>query len=869
VTLFMTLLAGFQTLLYRYSGQEDIVVGTSIANRHRAEIEELIGFFVNTLVLRVRLNEGLSFRELLQQVREVTLGAYAHQDVPFEKLVEELQPERSLSHTPLFQVMFIFQNAPVEPLQLSNLSLEPLTSYGGSVKFDLVLTMQEAEQGLKGTVEYSADLFDAETIERMIHHFKKVLQGFTTNPERRLADLPLLGDSERRQLLEEWNAVDLERQHACIHRMFEAQARARPESCAIISEGDRFSYQELNAQANQIAHGLLTLGFEKLQPVAIMLDKPMRQVMTLLGVLKAGYHFVCLDSDHPSSRLQQIIGEVAPGCLISESTCVAKQASIFHELDRESECRLVLLDTADGKRKRLEQFIDSQSWFEDDAARVNPCVQVSPQDLAYIVYTSGSTGKPKGIAQTHDSFCQFIEWMSSQFRIEAGKRIAQWASITYDASYAEIFSALCGGATLCLATAMTKSDPQEVLQWLQRDNISLFQTVPSFCSQLLRVLETENLKNEQQPLPALELMLLAGEALPTELARSWLDHFKQQVSLYNLYGPTEAILATCHPVAEIDTDRHSVSIGRAIAGRQILILDRAQRLCPVGVRGEIYIRSPYLTAGYFRNEEGTQQKFVQNPLHDEYTDQVYRTGDLGRWLPSGNIEFFGRLDHQVKVRGIRVELKEIEAALSRHESVRECAVIVHDYDQEDARLVAYVAVSDELTGSVLREFLAVSLPGYMVPSAFVFLESLPRTPSGKIKRDALPEPDARGLDGAEYVAPRTSLESDIAEVWQNLLHVERVGVNDDFFHLGGHSLLATQVVNKLRQMYGADLSLREFIESPTIISVARNIEIARPPLDQTPEAIAAVLERVKSLSDEEVKALLSQQHSSIEHQDMS
>jgi amino acid adenylation domain-containing protein len=867
VTLFMTLLAGFQTLLYRYSGQEDIVVGSPIANRHRAEIEELIGFFVNTLVLRARLNEGLSFRELLQQVREVTLGAYAHQDVPFEKLVEELQPARSLSHTPLFQVMFIFQNTPVAPLQLSSLSLEPIASYGGRVKFDLVLNMQETDQGLKGSVEYSTDLFDAETIERMIRHFQSVLQGVTINPDQRLAHLPLLRDSEPEQLLEEWNAVDLERQPACIHRMFEAQTRTSPEACAIISQGEHFSYRELNAQANQVAHGLLSLGIEKLQPVAIMLDSPARQVMTLLGVLKAGYHFVCLDSDHPSSRLQQIIGEVAPGCLISESTCVAKQTSVFHELDQESNCRLVLLDAAAGKREGLEQFINSQSWFVNDAAKVNPGVEISPQDLAYIVYTSGSTGKPKGITQTHDSLVQFIEWMIGQFKIGPGKRIAQWASITYDASYAEIFSALCGGAALCLATPMTKGDPQEVLQWLKRDNISLFQTVPSFCSQLLRIIGPENLNQEQRPLPDLELMLLAGEALPVSLARSWLDHFKQ-ASLYNLYGPTESILATCHRVAEVDTDRHSVSIGRAIAGRQILILDQAQRLCPVGVRGEIYIRSPYLTAGYFRNQDETQQKFFQNPLHDECPDRVYRTGDLGRWLPSGNIEFFGRLDQQVKLRGIRVELEEIEAVLSRHESVRECAVIVHDYDEGDARLVAYVAASDELTGSGLREFLAASLPGYMIPSSFIFLERLPRTPSGKVKHEELPGPDAR-FDVADYVAPRTPLESDIAEVWQDLLQVERVGINDDFFHLGGHSLLATQVVNKLRQMYGVNLSLREFIESPTITSMAGNIETTRPPPDQPAAAIAAVLERVKSLSDEEVKALLSQQHSSLEHQDMS
>jgi amino acid adenylation domain-containing protein len=868
VTLFMTLLAAFQVLLARYTGQEDIAVGTPIANRTRPELEELIGFFVNTLVLRMDLSGDPDFRGLLHRVREVTLGAYAHQDVPFEKLVEELQPERDTGRSPLFQVMLILQNTPVETLELPALSLHPLDTYSGRAKFDLVLNLHETAQGLEGAVEYSTDLFDAGTIERMLVHFQLVLQNIAANPGQKLSQVSLLGDAERRQILEEWGIVDNYRREQCLHQMFEAEVERNPHALALSFQNQLLSYAELNARSNRLAHALCGGGLRPRQRVAICLDSGPAQVIALLATLKAGACFICLDPHHPASRLRQILDEVAPAVLISESVCLDAHATLFRELPDETDCKLVLMDDSSflrepgGMAEVMAEAQDGPDWLENYPTE-NPSAPVSPQDLAYIVYTSGSTGRPKGIMQSHRSFCQFVKWMSGQFGIEAGKRIAQWASITYDAAYAEIFSTLCAGATLCLTTSENKGNPLAVFHWVRSEQIALLQTVPSFCRQLLQAIEaedeTEGEGREDDALAHLEWMLLAGEVLPVSLARTWLERFPAGPKLCNLYGPTETVLATYHVLEEVWEEQRSVSIGRAIDGRQVLILDQHQQLCPVGIAGEIYICSPYLTVGYFGREEESRKKYVPNPLPQATTERAYRTGDVGRWLADGQIEFLGRVDHQVKIRGIRVELEEIEAALFRHPSVQESAVVAQTYGDGEQRLVAYVSATEDLTAPLLREFMEEMLPDYLVPAVFVFLDKLARTPSGKVDREALPRPDERLREMAdEYVAPRTSLEIEIAGVWQDLLRVERAGLKDNFFHLGGHSLLAAQVVNKLRQMYDVELSLLGFIEAPTIVNLAQRIETACHVGHDNFAEIASVLERVKALSDDEVRSLLEQ-----------
>lgn len=862
-TLFMTLLAAFQTLLYRYTNQEEILVGTPIANRSHVATERLIGFFVNTLVLRTRLSGRAGFRELLRQVREVTLGAYAHQDLPFERLVEELQPKRNLGRMPLFQVMFMLQNVPLPHFEHAGLRLDPMEVYTGATEFDLVLNTMETEEGLLASITYNADLFDAATMERMLNQYQVLLEGVVAEPNQSLALLPLLTPAERRQLLNEWNDVQDYPQEKGIHELFEEQAEREPNAPALSFNGQQMTYAALNEGSNQIAHGLLQMGVACGAPVAIMLDSSPRQIMVLLGILKIGCHFVCLDPNYPAARLKMILAEVKPSCLVCERAGLKNQNSLIEQVQQESSCLLVVIDQKEhAEEVSPANLVDGSSWFQTCEKR-NPVCRVSPTELAYIVYTSGSTGQPKGIMQTHESFCQFIEWQSRQFKIQAPRRIAQWAAITYDASYAEIFAALCFGATLCLAPSELKADPAAVVNWARREKISLLQLVPSFCRQVLEILEAENPAPNQNPLPDLEFMLLAGEMLPVELTRAWFGLFPGcPPQLYNLYGPTESILATYYRVSQADKQRHLIPIGQAIAGRQILVLDQQKQLCPIGVKGEIYIRSRCLTAGYFQRPSETHDMFVQNPLHREHPDKAFRTRDLGRWLADGNLEFAGRIDHQVKVRGMRIELEEIEAVLSRHTTVRQCAVsVAGDASQ---RLIAAVVVSENFSPRELREFLKEWLPEHMIPSAFNVLPELPLLPNGKVDRHALRSTGAEfAVAGAEYVAPQTSLEISLTASWRELLRLERLGIHDNFFELGGHSLLATQAVNKIRQLCGVELHLRSFFETPTIAELAMKLEPLIAPQPTNEQMLAQAMERLEHLSDEEVEHLLSRAENSV------
>ena len=811
VTFFMTLLAAFQTLLHRYTGQEEIVVGTPIANRNHVATERLIGFFINTLVLRTQLSAGAGFRELLRQVREVTLGAYAHQDLPFERLVEEVQPRRNLGRMPLFQVMFMLQNVPLPEFERAGLRLIPMEVQSGATEFDLVLDTMETDAGLLTSITYNTDLFDATTIERMLDHYHVLLEAIVAEPKQSLALLPILTPAERRQLLEDWNDSQDYPQNKCIHELFEDQVERDPNAPALSFDNGQMSYAALNEAANQLAHRLLQMGVAPGTPIAVMLDSGPQQITALLAILKVGCHFVCLDPEYPESRLKLILSEVNASFVISETAILQHWMS----------CEVVAIDE-----------------LPPVANASNPAREVSPDDLAYIVYTSGSTGEPKGIMQTHASFCQFIEWQSREFHIEPPRRIAQWAAITYDASYAEIFATLCFGATLCLASSEVKVDPKAVVDWARRERVSLLQFVPSFCRQVLDVLESE------PPLPELEFMLLAGEMLPVDLVRTWYRIFPgSRPALYNLYGPTESILATYYRVTEADTQRDSIPVGRAIPGRQILILDQQKQLCPIGINGEIYIRSKYLTAGYFQRPQETQQLFVQNPLHKDYFDKAYRTRDLGRWLPDGNLEFRGRMDRQIKLRGMRIELEEIEAVLGRYAAVRQSAIAV-----VDERLIAWVATDESVSPHELRAFLGEWLPDHMIPAAFIFLADLPLLPNGKIDRRRLSLSGAElETAGATYIAPQTPLQISLAESLMELLHLERIGLHDNFFDLGGHSLLATQAVNKIRQLCGIELPLRSFFETPTIAELADKLETLR---------LAQAMERIKHLSDDEVDEFL-------------
>ncbi|AGY58063.1 non-ribosomal peptide synthetase [Gloeobacter kilaueensis] len=823
-TLFMVLLAAFKVLLSRYSRQEDIVVGTPIANRNRAEIEPLIGFFVNTLVLRTDLGGEPSFRELLARVRQVTLEAFDHQDLPFEKLVEHLQPERLLSHNPLFQVMFILQNAPRSPDKIGELVLDLKEVESNTAKFDLTLAMEETAQGVAGVIEYDTDLFEMATIERMAGHLLTLLEAAVTDPDQAIASLPLLTEQEK-QLFSQWN--DTERdypRHLCIHQLFEQQVERTPEAVALVWGKEKLSYRELNHRANQLAHHLQSLGVGAEVLVGICLERSPKLVVSLLAVLKAGGAYVPLDPNYPAERLAFMIQDVE--VLVSEPATA----------DR--------LPATGAKRVLLDGTNTLAEW-----PRVNPTSSAGSENLAYVIYTSGSTGKPKGVAIAHRSAVALIYWAREVFSDADLAGVLASTSICFDLSVFELFVPLSWGGSVILAA--------NALDLPELEGVSLVNTVPSAMAELVR----------SNGVPAsVRTVNLAGEPLQRRLVDQ-IYAIPTVQQLFNLYGPSED--TTYSTFIRMERQETGLpTIGRPIANTQIYILDAHQQRVPVGVPGELFIGGEGLARGYLKRPELTAEKFVPDPFAQEADGRLYRTGDLARWRADGTIEFLGRLDFQVKIRGFRIELGEIEAALLNHPEVREVIVVAREDNPGDLRLVAYISphTGPGPTSTVLRAYLKEHLPEYMVPSAFVFLEALPLSPNGKVDRKALPAPtaDRREIE-TDFVAPDSPVEEVLAGIWSEVLKREPIGVEDNFFALGGHSLLATQVLSRTRNVFRVELSLRSFFAQPTILHLARLVsEALRESPSSSDERIvplvrqeeAAVLAQLGDLSDEEVQALL-------------
>ena len=643
-----------------------------------------------------------------------------------------------------------------------------------------------------------------------------------------------------------------ELQDKAAHWLFEEQVERTADALAISFECEQISYADLNARANQIAHALIRMGLKLNQTVAIMLEDGPQQIATLFGVFKAGGVILCLDLDHPANRLNYILEEATPRYLIAGSACRNRHQAVLRQL-AQSNCDLLMWDSEDVEAEQTG-FGDRcyTSNLLDTCPITNPNVDVSSADPVYIVYTSSSTGKPKGIVQSHRSFCQYIEWQSRQFGIQAPQRFAQWASIAYDAGYRQIFGTLCFGATLCMAPSSVRYNPSALVKWVREERITILNVVPSFCWQIIGVLKSENKQNGRHPLPNLEQLLLTGEVLPVDLAYTWLNFFRNAPKLFNLYGPSECILATYYPVEKVRPDQRSISVGRAIDGREILILDNAKKLCRVGVRGELYIRSQYLTLGYFQRPEQTATRFIQNPLHDDFPDPVYQTGDMGSWLSNGNIEFYGRVDNQVKLRGIRIELEDIESVLQRHQGVRSSAVVVHTVQRgrsklvakerqarenrsegDQQMLVAFYTAENQISRAELQSFLASNLPSQLIPQQFIRLDELPLNVNRKLDRKALSKLDILRPELREsYVSPRSPLESRIVEIWQDVLAIDRVGINDSFFGLGGNSLLAMQVLNRIRHSIDFKFSFRDLFENQTI---AKLVESVQQPQEAKPQ----------------------------------
>lgn len=791
-TLFMALLAVFNVLLFRYSHQQDVCVGTPVANRNKLDIEGLIGFFVNTLVLRTDLSGDPLFNELLAQVKSTVLDAQNHQDLPFEQVVDVLKPERSRSHNPLFQVWFTLQNTMQQSAEMPGLSIGSVEGENTVSKFDLALHLQEQETGLlTGVFEYNTDLFEQNTIVRLADHYLTLLQGIVNRPQARLSELRLLPEAEEQQILVNWNDTKADYpQVRCLHQLFEEQVGKTPNAVAAVFGDRSLSYAELNGRANQLAHFLRSKGVGADVLVGLCVERSLEMVIGLLGILKAGGAYVPLDPDYPHERLLYMMQDTQAPVLLTQQQLIEKLPTCAADI--------ICLD---------------RRWPEISQYHANnPAVQANPLDLAYIIYTSGSTGKPKGVMVSHRNAVHSTSARFSAYR-DSVQAFLLLSSFAFDSSVAGIFWTLGQGGCLCLPSQDGAKDPSMLGTIVAGQQVSHLLALPSFYSLLLKQLPAQ--------LQSLKTVIVAGESCPTEVVKQH-GEVLPEAQLYNEYGPTEAtVWSSVYRAGPEDTDR-PLSIGRPIDNVQIYLLDRMGSPVPVGVQGELYIGGEGLTRGYLNHPELTAEKFIPNPF-SEAGSRLYKTGDLARYRPDGNIEFLGRVDHQVKIRGFRIELGEIETRLLEHPDVTETAVLAREDKPGNKQLVAYV-VGNLADSFALREHLRTALPDYMLPTAFVFLESMPLSANGKIDRKSLLAVDADAPVKAQPALPVTPTERKLAELWAELLNIALPDSGDDFFDLGGHSLLAIELVFAVQQTFNTELLLVDIFEHPTLAEQALLID---------------------------------------------
>jgi len=794
VTLFMMLLAAFKVLLYRYTGQSDLLVGSPVANRNCTEVEGLVGFFTNTLVLRTDLSANPRFQDLLGQVRRVCLQAYRHQDLPFEQLVEALPVARNLSHHPLFQVMFALRNPPQETLQLPGLQASGERTINPSAKFDLTLLFEATESGLKGGFEYNTALFKPESIRRAIGHLQTLLAAIAAHPQQWIAELPLLTPVEQQQQLA-WNSTRVEyAQTACIHAQFEAQVARTPDAIALTFQDQQLTYSELNARANQLAHYLQTLGVKPERLVGISVERSLEMVVGLLGILKAGGAYVPLDPDYPQQRLGYMLADAQAPVLLTQQQLISRLP--------EHDAQVVCLD-ADWEKIATH-------------LRNNPASDVTLDNLAYVIYTSGSTGKPKGVANAHRGVSNRLLWMQAAYGLTPEDRVLQKTPFSFDVSVWEFFWTLSTGAQLVLAQPGGHKDSEYLVKLIAEQQITTLHFVPSMLQAFLS-------EPGLEACGRLRRVICSGEKLSARLQQQFFAS-GLRTELHNLYGPTEAAIDVTYWLCQPDRQLAEVPIGRPIANVQIFLLDSHLQPVPVGIAGELYIGGVGLARGYWQRPELTAENFIPNPFSQQPGERLYKTGDLASYRPDGAIMFLGRQDNRVKLRGFRIELGEIESVLTQHPDVHAAVVVV----QNNQQLVGYAVPKSKsgLTVEKLQAFLQERLPEYMLPAICVILDALPLTPNGKVDRRQLPAPAPLQV-GNTAQAARTPVEELLCNIWSQILEVARVGIDDDFFALGGHSLLATQVVSRIRALFQIELPLRSLFEARTVAQLARYIEQMR------------------------------------------
>ncbi|HEY7354997.1 MAG TPA: amino acid adenylation domain-containing protein [Ktedonobacterales bacterium] len=833
-TLFTTLLAAFNVLLYRTSGQADISVGSPVANRRTDAEEQVIGPLSNTLVLRNDLSENPTFRAFLGQARKVTQEAQAHSDLPFEKLVEAVNPAHTTSHTPLFQVSFALDEAALPALRADGLTVSAAELERDTALYDLALELTDGPEGITGSLTYVTDLFDAATITRMIGHFQTLLEGVAANPDQSLLALPLLTEPERRQLLVEWNQTQTDHSFAkLVHQLFEAQVERVPDAPAVRCAGEQLSYRELNQRANRLARLLVKAGVGPDVVVGLLDERGIDFLTCMLAVFKAGGAYLPLDPQHPARRYYQVLSQSQSALVLTASAFVPTLSEALAEIPAETRPPVLLI----------------KDLLRQEEAEDNLPLRCTLDNLAYVIYTSGSTGMPKGAMVEQRGMLNHLYAKIADLHLTERDCIAETASQCFDISVWQFLAALLVGGTTHIFKDDIAHNALLLLKEVDQHQISILETVPSL---LRTMLESKAAgASASVDLPALRWLVPTGEALPPELARQWLTRYPH-IPMLNAYGPTECSDDVTHyPIYEPPPDIIRMPIGRPIINMQMYVLDKLLQPAPIGVIGELYVGGIGVGRGYLNAPDKTAEAFSHDPFAEGPEARLYRTGDLARYLPDGNLEFIGRADFQVKIRGFRIELGEIEAALEEHPAMQQALVLAKDEPSGNKHLVAYVvpeapyrsqaeAAETEKLVPQLRGFLKDRLPDYMMPSAFVVLDAMPLNSNGKIDRKALPEPELTRKElGSDFVAPRTPLEESVAQIWMEVLGVERVGSQDNFLELGGHSLLAVQVISRLYETYQVELPLPSIFEAPTVAALAEQVE-------------HKLVELIENLSEEEV-----------------
>jgi len=812
-TIFMLLLSAFITLLYRYTGQTDINVGTPIANRTRDEIEGLIGFFVNTLIMRGDLSGNPTFRDFLKRIRDMAFDAYSNQDFPFESLVEMLQPVRDMSHSPLFQVMFTLDNNSSEILELPDLKLSPFISESGTSKFDLTLQIQDRTEFLVGNIEYNSDLFDKSTIERFASQFKNLLVSIVNNPNQKISELSIIGTSELREMLVEWNNTQAPiGSDICVHQLFEQWVQHSPDSVAVSYGEDTLTYLELDKRANQFGHYLQSIGVGPEIFVGVCLDRSIDLVISLLGIWKAGGVFVPLDPEYPKGRLSYLVTDANVSVLLTQEDHVGLLSHL--------EIPISILD------KSREQI--------RGLSVEKPNNSVLPENLAYVIYTSGSTGRPKGVQLPHIGLCNVVATQVETFKVGPGDRVLQFSSLSFDAAMFEMVMGICSGGTLCMGSREEMRPGRDLLDFL----LKVEPTIVVFPPSALKVMPDSEL-------PSVRIITVAGEACPAELVSRWANGRQ----FYNLYGPIEGTIGGTSALC--DSGDEKPPVGKPIQNHQGYIVDDYDNPVPIGVSGELVLGGVGVARGYLGRPGLTADKFIPNQFGNG--ERLYKSGDIARYLPDGNIDFIGREDDQVKVRGYRIELGEIEVALNQNEDIKETAVLIHTDDIGVPKIIAYIVPQNDQVPEphFLKKYLGEHLPKFMIPTVFIYIEKLPLLPSGKVNRKELPSPDSgQSVVESKYIQPRNQLEQTLVQMWQKIIRIDKIGVHDNFFELGGDSIRGAVFINQLEKIIGESIYVAALFEAQTIAELAGYL------LDTYPDVVKNNFGE-EPLSDSELELLIS------------